>query len=238
MKIEVKEKLLQLLWPNICPFCGKAERSGICVSCRKKLRALTVREPRCMKCGKPVRYEVQEYCEDCKHTHHYYDRGVALWLHKPPVNISIYQFKYHNQRKFARYYAEEILAEYQTLIQTWRPEVIVPVPLYSKRRRERGYNQAQILGEELGRRLSVPVAGTLVKRMLETTPQKMLDHKERRRNLDRAFAVKRSAHVPKRVLLVDDIYTTGNTIDAVAKVLKSKGAIKVYFLTISIGQGY
>lgn len=190
-----------------------------------------------MKCGKPVRYKEQEYCRDCMHTHHYYDRGVGLWLHKEPVNTSIYQFKYHNQRVFGQYYAKEIAVHYETLIRRWNPNLIIPIPLHKKRRRKRGYNQAGILAEELGLLLGIPVDKTSVQRIRYTDPQKKLDNKKRKQNLSRAFAVKSMKGV-KNVLLIDDIYTTGSTIDAVAKVLKDAGVEKVNFLTISIGQGY
>lgn len=206
--------------------------------CRKKVDQLLVRQPRCMQCGKPVRYEEQEYCHDCSHTHHYYDRGVSLWLHKEPVSTSIYQFKYHNQRALGRYYAEEIAAHYGKLIRTWNPELLIPVPLHSKRRRKRGYNQAQILAEELEKLLGIPADHRSVRRVRYTDAQKTLDKRKRRENLNNAFAVEKSFEKVKNVVLVDDIYTTGSTMDAVAKVLKESGVEKVYFLTISIGQGY
>ena len=83
-----------------------------------------------MRCGKPVQYKEQEYCHDCAHTYHYYDRGAALWLHKEPVSTSIYQFKYHNQRRFGFYYASEMAFRCRNLIRQWNPEAIIPVPLH------------------------------------------------------------------------------------------------------------
>ena len=191
-----------------------------------------------MKCGKPIRYSEQEYCHDCAHTQHIYDRGAALWLHKDPVNASIYRFKYHNQRFYAGFYAAEIVKNYRTLLRRWAPDVIVPVPLHSRRRRKRGYNQAELLAQELGRLLGIPVSHKMLRRVRDTEPQKVLDNRKRQKNLEKAFAAARLHTKPRCVLVVDDIYTTGNTIDAAAKVLKEAGVQKVYFLTISIGQGY
>lgn len=114
----------------------------------------------------------------------------------------------------------------------------MPVPLHPSRKRKRGYNQAQILAEEIGKILEIPVDSKSLIRTRKTSPQKKLGHKERKKNLKHAFAVKHTFQTVKRVLLVDDIYTTGNTIDAVSNVLKQKGVENVYFLTISIGQGY
>ena len=236
------DKILNIFWPKTCPFCGKVNCDGICHSCRKKVDELQILEPRCLKCGKPIRYSEQEYCHDCKVTNHIYDRGVSMWIHKPPVNYAIYQLKYHNQRYYAKYFAVEICAQYEAVIRRWRPQALVPVPLHRRRRRKRGYNQAELLAKEIGKNCGIPVISNLVKRVHYTGYQKKLDPQGRKKNLEHAFApggdperLPRDLH---RVLIIDDIYTTGNTIDQVAKILKSMGFQKVYFLTISIGQGY
>ena len=165
-----------------------------------------------------------------------------MWLHKPPVNQAIYQLKYHNQRYVAKYFAQEICIKYVEEIRRWRPQALVPVPLHRKRRRKRGYNQAELLAEEIGKILGIPVAANLVKRVHYTGYQKKLDPIGRKKNLEHAFAPGGDpARLPtdfRRVIIIDDIYTTGNTVDQVAKVLKTMGFQKVYFLTISIGQGY
>lgn len=230
--------ILRLFWPEICPFCGKVNKTGICPACKEKLEQLSVKDPKCMCCGKPVQYKEQEYCHDCAHTYHYYDRGAALWLHKEPVSTSIYQFKYHNQRRFGFYYASEMAFRCRNLIRQWNPEAIIPVPLHVHRRRKRGYNQSLIVARELGSMLGIPVADELVARVRNTSPQKQLSHKNREKNLRDAFALRYRLQEVKSILLIDDIYTTGNTVDGVAKVLKQAGVEKVYFLTISIGQGY
>lgn len=226
MKIPIKE----WLWPERCPFCGKAEKRGVCSSCREKLEDLVIREPRCMKCGKPIRYAEKEYCYDCSHTDHIYDRGVGLWLHKEPVSTSVYRFKYHNQRCYAAYYASWMAEAFAPLLGRWDPEMIVPVPLHPKRRRKRGYNQAEILAKELAKRLHVPIDTKAVLRVRDTKPQKTLNSVLRRKNMEGAFAAGKSLKGTKRVLVVDDIYTTGNTISAVAETLKKAGVQKVHFL--------
>ena len=99
-------------------------------------------------------------------------------------------------------------------------------------------SEIKALAEEIGKILEIPVDSKSLIRTRKTSPQKKLGHQERKKNLKHAFAVKHTFQAVKRVLLVDDIYTTGNTIDAVSNVLKQKGVENVYFLTISIGQGY
>lgn len=230
------ETILGWLYPHVCPFCGKVTEERICGPCRKKL--VYIGEPRCMRCGKPVRLESSEYCLDCGKRSWMYDRGYALWVHSKEVQKSIYQFKYHNRRIFGRFYAEELLSRYETAVRRWNISLIIPIPLSRKRRRIRGYNQAEILAEEIGRRLGLPVDGRHLVRIRDTSPQKKLGAAERKRNLRGAFAWKGTGRLRGNVLLVDDIYTTGNTIHYAAGTLKQAGADKVYFLTISIGQGY
>ena len=233
-------KLLKLFWPEVCPFCGKVSAQGICGECRKKTDRLKVREPKCMKCGKPVKDAEQEYCRDCLDARHEYDRGAALWVHKPPVNTSVYQFKFHNRRSFGSFYAKEIAAEYGEALAGWGIDIIIPVPLYPGKYKKRGYNQAAVLARELGKVLDIPVEERLLKRIRETAPQKNLTPRKRRQNLNGAFSVEKRRRVflkSRSVLLTDDIYTTGSTVDEAAKTLKKAGAEKVFYLAISIGQG-
>ena len=145
------EKVLDIFWPSICPFCGKVNRGGVCPLCRKAVEKLEIHEPRCLKCGKPIRCEEREFCHDCYNTEHIYERGLSVWIHKPPVNQAIYQLKYHNQRYVAKYFAQEICIKYAEEIRRWRPQALVTVPLHRKRRRKRGYNQAELLAEEIGK---------------------------------------------------------------------------------------
>lgn len=225
-----------MLYPQTCYFCGKISKDCMCLECRQKVEY--IEEPRCKKCGKPIRYEEQEYCHDCTQHIFYYEQGMSIWLHKGPVRWSVYQFKYHNRRIFAEFYTEEWWRIYGNKLMEWSIDVIIPVPLHRKRRRRRGYNQSEILAKELGKRCNIPVDTNSVIRTVNTRPQKELNNKERQKNLRSAFDVTKYWKNAKNVLLIDDIYTTGNTIDSIARLLKQKGAEKVYFLTISIGQGF
>ena len=230
------KQLLNLLYPHTCPFCRKITKETVCRECTRKLPVL--RDPRCMRCGKPVQKEKDEYCHDCAHTNHYYDRGLSLWLHQGPVKESVYQFKYHNRRELGKFYASELILRYRDIIEKWNPDAFIPIPLHTKRRRRRGYNQAEILAAELGNQLGIPVDTKSLKRKYNTAPQKSMSHSERKKNLRHAFSLDGKYAPARTVILVDDIYTTGNTIDAAACLLKKTGVQKVYFLTISIGQGY
>lgn len=230
------DKCLGILYPQTCCFCGKLSRTPICKECEGKI--IYIQEPVCKKCGKPIRYEENEYCGDCAEKSFHYEQGRSVWLHKGNVRWSIYQFKYHNRRIYGKFYAQELYRVYGELIRKWKIDVIIPIPLHHRRRRKRGYNQAQLVARHLGKLAGIRVETKAVVRVHNTKPQKELSHKERKKNLKDAFRVTKYWKTEQNVLLVDDIYTTGNTIDSVAEVLKEKGAHKVCFLTISIGQGF
>lgn len=190
-----------------------------------------------MKCGKPVEKEETEFCRDCRKHSLAYTQGKSLWLHREPVSHAIYQFKYHNKRVYAKVFAEELAKRYGRQVYKWKIEEILPIPLHPSKQKKRGFNQAELLGRELGKQTGIPVNTEAVFRVKRTKPQKKLDDKERSENMQGAFGVAKAWKVKNNVLLIDDIYTTGNTIHTAAKILKKAGVQNVYFLTISIGQG-
>lgn len=234
--MNIWKKILGIIYPKTCCFCGKVSEKELCDVCAKKV--IYIEEPRCKCCGKPVRYAEQEYCYDCQKNTHAYEQGKSLWIHKMPVSLSIYQFKYKNRRIYGEFYAKEMARLYGNLIRFWGVEVIVPIPLHRRKKRLRGYNQAAVIAKELGKIMGIPVDCNSIVRNRYTRPQKELNDKERKQNLKQAFSVTNKWKNYKRVLLIDDIYTTGSTIDTVAEELKKNGVQKVWFLTISIGQGY
>lgn len=240
----IGEYVLEKMYPPVCVFCGEVlswsdarqHSDGICRICMA--RVTVIQEPRCMKCGKPVQREEQEFCHDCSRRTYGFDGGRSLWIHRMPVNRAIYQYKYGNRRVYGKIFAKELWKNYRNLLQQWGVEQIISVPLHSKRRKKRGFNQAELVAVQLGKWSRLPVDFTSVIRKENTTPLKQLDDKERNKNLKNAFAVQNTWKRVKTVVIIDDIYTTGSTLHHIAQVLKKAGAEKVYFLTISIGQGF
>ncbi len=136
------------------------------------------------------------------------------------------------------FYADIINEKYGPVIKTWQPQAIIPVPLHSSKYRKRGYNQAEVLAKELSTQLNIPVDSTSLLRIKNTVPQKQLNDRERCNNIINAFQMAKNSVKYKKVLLVDDIYTTGITIDECARVLKAEGAELVFFAVVCIGRGF
>lgn len=190
-----------------------------------------------MHCGKPLEDDTKEFCMDCSRRSSCLEQGRALWLHKDPVPGAVYRYKYKNKRSYGAIFAEEMMSAYGEFMKRWGIGAILPIPLHSSKMRQRGYNQAELLARELSVRSGIPCRSDVLFRIRKTVPQKSLDARERRQNMQGAFAVSARWEPVSAVLLIDDIYTTGSTLERAALVLKKAGVQKVYFLTISIGQG-
>lgn len=229
-----------LLYPKVCPVCMQIaaadDNNGICGNCKSKLKYIS--NPRCLKCGKQISSDEIQYCYDCARSGHIYRQGVGVWGYTKEISESIYAFKYHNQRCFAPVYADEIAACCGNIIKSWDAQALIPVPLHADRMKKRGYNQAALIAGELGEKLCIAVDEELLIRNRNTKPQKELDDKERFKNVENAFIIERNVVKYKKVILVDDIYTTGTTVDACAKALMQKGVREVYFVSLCIGRGF
>lgn len=224
------------LYPNRCPVCGKTLYDTlICGGCLGKLKY--VKQPVCCACGKPLTDECMEYCMDCSSSGHEFRQGKAVFCYQGPVRDMLYRYKYSNRRDYTEFFAREAARLYAGWIKRCGIQAIIPVPLSKKKRRRRGYNQAELFARRLAGLLNLPCEAKLLVRARDTAPQKKLSRGERKNNLKNAFKITENIVKLDRVLLVDDIYTTGSTIDAAALVLKQAGVREIYFLCISIGQG-
>lgn len=235
--------VLDLLFPVKCPLCGavlqKGQR-GVCEPCRHKLPLVT--EPCCKHCGKPVASVESELCMDCSRRGSVLEQGTALWVYTDGMKRAISDFKYEGCLADGDFYAEELLVHRGGRLRSWGLERIIPVPLHWRKRWFRGFNQAAYVAGIIGRELGVPMLEDALVRTRHTRPQKGLDDRGRQDNLKDAFALNPSyaAEIDQcqRVLLLDDIYTTGATLEACGKVLRNAGVGKVYFACLCIGRDY
>lgn len=226
-----------MVFPRRCPVCDEIvapKGQLICLPCRRKLQY--IKEPRCRKCGKQLHGMEKEYCYDCERRKHLFIRGLALYDYQG-IKESIYRFKYGNRPEYAEFYGRDIAEKLGEEIFKWRPDALIPVPLHKRKKQKRTYNQAELLADILGEQLGIPVFGNYIKRVRETTPQKELDDMQRQKNVEKAFNICRNDVKLKKTVVIDDIYTTGSTIDSVAAALLESGVEEIYFVALSIGEG-
>ena len=228
--------ILDVIFPKRCAVCDKVLPLGqreICENCGKKLAYF--KGAFCLKCGKPVKEE-DEYCYDCRNKEHFYNQGAALFPYES-IRSSLYRFKYGGRKEYGIFYGRQMAVCFEEKKERWKPQALVPVPMYRKKEKKRGYNQAELIARELSKHWKIPVYTKLVVRSKNTRPMKEIVGTDRQNNLKKAFKLGVNDVKLNTIIIIDDIYTTGSTIDAVAKVCRRAGVANIYFLTVSIGYG-
>ncbi len=228
--------LIDLLFPRRCPVCDrpvKPFREKICTECIPQMPVLS--GPVCMKCGKKLARE-GEFCRDCLERPHAFLRGRSVYEYEGAAR-SIYRFKYSGRREYADHYGEVTARVLGDFLRETRADALVPIPLHPKRLAYRGYNQAECYARSISRVTGIPVRKDLLKRVKNTLPMKKLQGSERQNNMKRAFIVPRNDVKLETIIIIDDIYTTGTTVDEAAKALQAAGVPNIYFVTLAGGAG-
>ena len=236
--IQVTQPLIDLLYPRRCPVCQDIAQGEelVCAKCKEKLPNIT--EPTCMKCGKPIEDDTQEYCSDCERIPKHYVKGFPLYLYVDPVRDGLTAMKYHNRREYARFYTEELWRRYGRIWTCIGFDAVIPVPVHKHKLHKRGYNQAELLAEPIAEYLGISMETHMLSRIVDTPPQKELNDIQRINNLKKAFQMKENGVNLKKVLLVDDIYTSGATVEACTLAMMQQGIREVYYTSVCIGHGY
>jgi ComF family protein len=224
----LKRVALDLLFPPYCIGCGK-EGSYICGRCERELSYIS--PPVCTLCGRPLLPGGS--CPGCIGQPTSLDGIRAPFLFEGIVRKAVHDLKYHNLRALV-----PVLAGYlkEYLMENPLPgDILVPVPIHRKRIHERGYNQSSLLARELGRLTSLPVEDSCLIRLTYIAPQaKLASAAERQQNTVGAFACKDDRLKKKQVILIDDVSTSGATMNACAAALKTAGAAAVYGLALAL----
>lgn len=176
-----------------------------------------------------------EYCDDCNRKKHIFDRGYSLFSYSGNVKESLYRLKYSNRREYGYTYGKLLVEQYGNQISKWKVDAIIPVPLHKKRFWERGYNQAELIANGIGKEMGIPVVSDLVFREKNTKALKMMDPSQRAVNIKNAFKIVGNKVKLNAIVLVDDIYTTGSTVDEISRLLRNYGVKQIYFLTVATG---
>ena len=231
--------LMNVIYPRRCPACHEAVRpfgAVICDGCADRFSY--IREPVCPCCGKELAEGTPGLCEGCRRIENGLSGGAALFHYDGTARASMAKFKYEGRCEYADFYVQELLARYREKILSWKPQLIVPVPVHKSRLKERGYNQAAEVAVRLGEALGIPMDQDLLLREKKTAAQKELGAGERAENLKGAFTVAHDAAGIERVLLVDDIFTTGLTVKNCTEALKAAGIREVYGCFVCISEDY
>jgi ComF family protein len=220
------------LLPRLCPACGDPAGPGreLCPGCE---RSLPVLHQACPRCAIPYEHpDTRGECGACQQRPPAFTRTIALYRYAPPVDHFIRELKFHRQLGLAHLLGEQLARRLAP--ETAQPDLIIPVPLHRARLRERGYNQALEIARPVSRMLGVALDFRSLVRVRATAPQTGMTVKARRENLRGAFALRDDEVVQnRRVALVDDVMTTGSTVQAAAQCLRASGAMEVNIWVIA-----
>jgi len=232
-------KLLHVIFPTACAGCRKplwdTPVPFFCQQCWDTLKPF--RGPFCPRCGRPfassvaIHHSPSHHCGACRKRPLALTQAWSLFPYQTPLKEAITLFKYRGKLSLAKPLARALI---ETLPALPVLDGIIPVPLHPQRLREREYNQSLLLADRLSHQTGIPLLLACLLRIRPTVPQTSLSKKERLTNLRGAFSVAKSAHIKgKRILLVDDVFTTGTTLHECAKTLRRAGSGQVYGLTLA-----
>jgi ComF family protein len=231
------ERLFQFFLPLQCHCCEKfldeGER-GICSDCLSEIH--WIKPPFCSVCGTPfVSGEVENHpCGDCLTKRRYFTMARALGAYEGSLQEAIHRWKYQGKTPLTPFFSEWMA---EGLYRYWDPnlfDLMIPVPLHTQRLRERGFNQALLLVKELCHRTGIPYRKRVLQKRRLTLPQVNLSGVEREKGVRGSFQTTGDEELEgKSILLVDDVYTTGATVNECSKALLAGGADRVYVLTLA-----
>jgi ComF family protein len=222
--------LLDLVFPPRCVNCQVAN-SWFCEKCQREISFIG--GVVCERCGTPTPVAGAASCPQCKHNPLQFIDGIrsAAYFENNPIRPAIHFLKYRNHKAIAAILGQILVDACQKY--GLEAHVVVPVPLHAGRLRERGYNQCDLLAREVGALLDLPVDTSSLQRIRHTKSQMKLGATERHQNVLDAFGCRGQALSGRTVLLIDDVCTTGSTLDACACALKQNGVISVWGITLA-----
>ena len=222
---------MNLLLPAVCAGCGRVG-DLVCPDCKGQVE--WVRDPICYSCGKPSDIVVG-LCRGCESDPLMINQIRAAALHVDPVKRILHLMKYEGYFALAASLAEIMIRAWPR----WQSpvDIVIPIPLHSERKRQRGYNQAEMLVRSMEDKLNWSIVPEGLRRHKRTTPQVGLTIKQRQQNVRDAFTADKDVVEGKDVLLVDDVCTTGSTLDSAARVLLDAGARSVYAYCLTTVSG-
>lgn len=239
----MRAALVSLVFPAPCRICGKMLDTGnripFCQSCLQTL-VQPLPAPLCAQCGRPIVSAAviggitTPRCHMCRRGAYDFDVARSFGAYTPAMSRAVLMLKYGEVIPLGKWYAGLLAALVKGDPATFGADVLVPVPLDPGRLRERGYNQAELIARPLSRMLGIPFGAYLLVRTRPRPNRLRLTRRERWETVRGAYAMHKRAQVDKmRVLLVDDVFTTGATLDACSKALRQAGASRVVGLTVA-----
>jgi len=237
---KIGKSLINLIYPNQCEVCraalGPFKKTGLCNICRDRIKLIQL--PSCGLCGRQLKKNTgsMKHCRDCVNADFYFERNWAACRYNGVLKECIHLFKFKDRRNLLPVFGELMVSFARRHIRLSDFEQIVPVPLHRAKIRERGFNQAGALAGAFSKNVSIPCATGCLIKVRRTHPQNELSKEKRMQNLKGAFRVSSPSLLKnKSILLIDDVFTTGSTLNECAGAALASGARRVECLVLARG---
>ena len=231
---------LALVYPPACQLCREkratAQEGFVCADCWSRVRF--IHAPFCQRCGLPYpgEFTTPFECANCRDMELHFVSARSAVIARGVVLDAIHRYKYRRALWFEPFLADVFLRQAVPVLRRGQWDLIVPVPLHATKKREREFNQAECLARHLSRATNIPLNPTWLRRIVPTRTQTLLTRQQRAANVRRAFTLRPDARLNgERIILVDDVFTTGATTNACALVLRAAGAGEVCVWTVARG---
>jgi ComF family protein len=231
---------LAFFYPEICQLCKKSRarpaEGFVCGSCRESVQF--IQPPFCKRCGRPVEGAITGdfECATCRQDELHFESARSAVATKGVVREVMHRYKYQRALWFEPFLAGLLVQQASPQLSPKDWNLLVPVPLHSTKERQREFNQSERFGRWLSEATGIPMDRQLLSRVVPTQTQTRLDRKARQENMRNAFAMRKKRRLNgERILLLDDVYTTGATTNACARTLLKGGAGKVCVWTVARG---
>lgn len=211
--------MLELIYPPVCGMCDRINKNNICVNCKAKIKKYLIND-----------------IENCKNNKEvYYDYRIKILKYENMVRERIIEYKFREKTYIYKTLEKIILNNEKIYSFLKKYDIIMPVPMYKKKKLERGYNQTELIARELSKDLEIELDYKNLKKIKNTKTQSKLTKAERKENIKNAFMIKNTFRVEgKKIILFDDIYTTGSTLNECSRILKEAKVKEIAILTIAI----
>jgi len=234
--MDLKEYVLNIFSPPRCMACNRTlplnSNALFCYKCSKEYKLNSGRV--CQICGKPVGENADYTCRECKATRIYYLKNVSRYIYKGCVKNAVQNMKFKQRAWIAYNFGKTLCKTIEEEYGDIKFDVILYVPMTKLEQMERGFNQSGEIASIISEKIGIPLIHNILYKKAGTKTQSGLNRKERIKNVRNAFVVRNAELLnDKTILLIDDVFTTGSTVNECARVLRKNGALAVYTATVA-----
>ena len=212
------DKILDLIFPPVCGVCGRIDKNSLCKKCEIELKKQAV-------------FGIDNYREDCQKL---FDEHLYIFTYSGVIRDIMLNYKFNDDSYLYKTFTNFLLKNKNFVENINSYDIIVPVPLSKKRKMERGYNQSLLIAKEISKSTKIKINNDCLKKVKNIVAQSTLNKEDRQKNIEGAFILKNNKNIQnKKVLIIDDIFTTGSTVNECSKIIKQAGATNIGILTIA-----